>query len=317
MQNKTKGYQPEDRLRDIVRDNGTLIPVMGRFGVSLGFGDDSVREVCRNHHVDERTFLEVLNFVAGRDYGYDSLSLPSLMGYLKQAHEYYLDFNLPNIRRKLIEAIDCSGDNDIAMLIIRYYDEYVTEVRKHMEYENQVVFSYVERLLKGYLDRDYSISSFAGKHSPIGNKLNEFKDIIVRYCPGKNSFLLNSVLLDIIICERDLTSHCEIEDRLFVPAVRLVEQELRENGNSVYVNEADKDFGDSDKREALSEREKDIVICVTKGMSNKEIADSLCLSVNTVATHRRNISGKLQIHSSAGLVIYAIANKLVNIEDIK
>jgi len=43
----------------------------------------------------------------------------------------------------------------------------------------------------------------------------------------------------------------------------------------------------------------------------------LCISVNTVTTHRRNISNKLQIHSSAGLVIYAIANKLVNIADIK
>ena len=48
-------------------------------------------------------------------------------------------------------------------------------------------------------------------------------------------------------------------------------------------------------------------------MSNKEIADALCLSVNTVTTHRRNISAKLQIHSPAGLAIYAVVNKLVDI----
>ncbi len=69
--------------------------------------------------------------------------------------------------------------------------------------------------------------------------------------------------------------------------------------------------------EELSDREKDILVCLTKGKSNKEIAEELCISVNTVTTHRRNISNKLQIHSSAGLVIYAIANKLVNIADIK
>lgn len=72
-----------------------------------------------------------------------------------------------------------------------------------------------------------------------------------------------------------------------------------------------------DKKDSLSEREKDIVCCVAKGMSNKEIADKLFLSVHTVATHRRNISSKLKIHSAAGLAIYAISNKLVNIEDIE
>lgn len=52
-------------------------------------------------------------------------------------------------------------------------------------------------------------------------------------------------------------------------------------------------------------------------MSNKEIADKLFLSVHTVATHRRNISNKLQIHTAVGLTIYAISNKLVNIEEIQ
>ena len=67
----------------------------------------------------------------------------------------------------------------------------------------------------------------------------------------------------------------------------------------------------------LTEREKEIIVCVTKGMSNKEIADHLFLSVHTVITHRRNISSKLQIRSTAGLIIYAIANKLVCIEEIQ
>ncbi len=67
----------------------------------------------------------------------------------------------------------------------------------------------------------------------------------------------------------------------------------------------------------LSAREREIVICIAKGLSNKQIADKLCLSAHTVMTHRRNITNKLQIHSPAGLTIYAIVNKLVDISDIK
>ena len=315
--NDSMSYKLTDKMRDLVKDNSALILVMGRFGISLGFGDKSVREVCRMHHVNENTFLEVVNFVSSKDYNYESVSLPSLIGYLKQAHEYYLDFNLPNIRRKLIEAIDCSGTDELAMLILKFYDEYVTEVRKHMEYENDVVFSYVEQLSQGFLNRNFTISNFAGKHTPIGYKLKELKDIIIRYYPEKNNYQLNQVLLEIIISEQDLTSHCMIEDKLFVPAVKLIEQQLKKSGQIQYTDETDSESIDKDKLEVLSDREKDIIICVAKGMNNKEIADYLYLSVHTVTTHRRNISNKLQIHTTAGLIIYAIANKLVNIEEIQ
>lgn len=71
------------------------------------------------------------------------------------------------------------------------------------------------------------------------------------------------------------------------------------------------------EQELLSQREKEIVVCVAKGMTNKEIADMLFISIHTVVTHRRNIAKKLQIHSPAGLTIYAIVNKLVDIQDVK
>jgi len=69
--------------------------------------------------------------------------------------------------------------------------------------------------------------------------------------------------------------------------------------------------------EMLSSREKEIVVCVVKGMTNKEIADNLFISVHTVITHRRNIAKKLQIHSPAGLTIYAIVNNLIEISEVK
>lgn len=72
-----------------------------------------------------------------------------------------------------------------------------------------------------------------------------------------------------------------------------------------------------DNTNALSAREKEIVICVVKGLTNKEIASELFLSAHTVISHRRNIARKLEIHSTSGLTIYAIMNKLIALEELK
>lgn len=85
----------------------------------------------------------------------------------------------------------------------------------------------------------------------------------------------------------------------------------------LHTEEDEDEKEESDNPEALSQREKEIITCVVKGMTNKAIADKLCLSIHTVITHRRNIARKLQIHSPAGLTIYAIVNKLVEIQDVK
>lgn len=74
---------------------------------------------------------------------------------------------------------------------------------------------------------------------------------------------------------------------------------------------------EDDSREPLSQREKEIIALVVKGMTNKEIAEHLFLSVHTVMTHRRNIARKLEIHSATGLTIYAIVNHLVDLSEIR
>ena len=84
-------------MRDLICDNYSLLMVMSRFGLSLGFGDKSVKDVCEAQHVDYRTFLAVANFISEEQYSYsadnDSFSIPALMDYLKRAHAYFLDFN--------------------------------------------------------------------------------------------------------------------------------------------------------------------------------------------------------------------------------
>ncbi len=76
------------------------------------------------------------------------------------------------------------------------------------------------------------------------------------------------------------------------------------------------EVNESEEQQVLSPREKEIIVCVVKGMTNREIADHLFLSAHTVITHRRNIARKLQIHSASGLTVYAIVNKLVELSEI-
>lgn len=226
-------YRPTDKLSDLVSDNFMLLMVVSRFGLSLGFGEKSVREACESQDVDCATFLAVANFISSgeSDYGVDNLpelSVEQLMSYLKNAHTYFLDFSLPLMRRKLIEAIDFSTGNNVAMLMIKFFDDVVKEVRAHMEYENRHVFTYVDRLLRGRADSRYSIGRFTRHHTQIDEKLRELKNIIIKYYPerGDNN-LLNAVLFDIFNCEQDLASHRQVEDCLFAPAVALLEEKLK------------------------------------------------------------------------------------------
>ena len=71
-----------------------------------------------------------------------------------------------------------------------------------------------------------------------------------------------------------------------------------------------------DNEEELSSREKEVLQEVVKGLSNKEIADVLCISTHTVISHRKNIARKLNIHSVAGLTIYALVNGLTDLNNL-
>lgn len=320
MLDTRRRYREDDLMSALINDNNALLMVMSRFGLSLGFGDKTVAEVCKAQDVHCPTFLTVANFVSETvhkegDYPVGSYSLPALLDYLKRAHTYFLEFNLPTIRRKLIEAIDCSGSDEVAMLILKFFDEYVREVRRHMEFEDRSVFTYIEQLLQDTVIDSYDIATFASKHGQVNSKLTELKSIIVKYYPGKENYnQLNAVLFDIYNCEQDLTSHCDVEDYLLVPAVAALEERLQRDER---INSAAGAIEKTVGQDTLSAREREIIVCVVKGLTNKETADMLCLSVHTVITHRRNIARKLQIHSPAGLTIYAIVNKLVDMSEIK
>lgn len=69
--------------------------------------------------------------------------------------------------------------------------------------------------------------------------------------------------------------------------------------------------------EELSTREKEILVCVAKGMLNKEIADHFNISIYTVITHRKNITRKTGIKTVAGLTVYALLNNLIDMNSME
>lgn len=310
MIDSRQGFTPGTKMRDLIRHNNHLLPVISRFDIAFGFGDSTVRDVCRDNNVDTDTFLNVCNFLSGHTYEVADISLPSLMGYLRHAHSSFLEVTLPKIRLHLLEAVNHAATDRVALLFIKFFDDYVAEVRRHMEHENEVSFKYVDALLAGEPVTASPMPEFSVNHPALAAKLNELKDIFIYHYKQRDNDRLSAALFDIMVCERDLTNHFEVENELFVPAVHALEETRRAAAASDPAGAA----AESDAT-ALSPREKDIVRLVAQGKGNKEIADRLCISTHTVATHRRNISSKLDIHSGAGLTIYAIINGLVDLPD--
>jgi len=314
-----KIYEADDKMISLISDNYNLLQALGAFGISLGFGDKTVRETCENNGVDTHTFLAVVNFtingigVAEDD---DRISVSTLLQYLEASHAYFIDFQLPYIRRELEESLN--ENNSLAQLIMKLYDAYAHEIRRHMNYEQKTLFPYVEKLLEGLPASDYNVETFSKHHGATDQQLRELKILIIKYLPqdGLHNNQLTAALHDIYENEEWLSQHALVEDHIFVPAIRRLER-LVKHGD-VTRNITNMVFKDGiPGHETLSAREKEVIIALVQGMANKEIAAHLGISVNTVITHRRNIAQKLQIHSPAGLTIYAIVNDLVDINAVK
>lgn len=316
LTDQKRGYAPFYKMRDLLRDNAMLLPAFSRFGIAFGFGEGTIADVCNDNNVDIDTFITVCNLLSGYQFDSNRISLPSLMGYLKRAHTAFLDIELPKIRKNLINAIGNPESDEVASLLIKFFDEYALEVRGHMEYENDVVFAYVDQLLAGDTTHDFNISKYSGSHSDTVTKLNELKDIFINHYSQKDNMRLSDALLDIIICGRDLMSHFEVESKILIPSVEQLESNLKSKQSVKQATVIDtKEV--SPQLQILSDREKDIIREVALGKVNKEIAEDLCISINTVTTHRRNICCKLDIHTSAGLTVFAIINHLVDLNEAK
>jgi regulator of cell morphogenesis and NO signaling len=214
-------YRETDSMSDLIGENYPALLVLGRFGIALGFGNKSIGEVCRNNSVDTDTFLAIINLMVMENQMMPSvdirISLESLVNYLRNSHDYFLNYRLPEIRTKLRQALDANQE-ELNRAVVEYFDKFVIEVRKHMLYEDEKVFPFVNGLPKGKKNEKYS-SSFSKQHEQIEMRLTEFKNILIKYYPAQSTNEINGVLFDIFNCEKELTLHNAIEDYLFLPAL--------------------------------------------------------------------------------------------------
>jgi regulator of cell morphogenesis and NO signaling len=222
-----KMYEADDKMISLIRDNYDLLQALGSFGINLGFGDKTVRETCEDNDVDTYTFLAVVNY-AMNGYGEfdndEQISVPTLLHYLQASHAYFLEFQLPYIRRELSESLD---ENDsLGRLILKFYDEYAHEIRRHMQYEQKTLFPYVQQLIDGEPANDYNVETFSKHHGATDKKLRELKLLIIKYLPqdGLHNNQLTATLHDIYENEVWLRQHAMVEDHIFVPAIRRLEQ---------------------------------------------------------------------------------------------
>ena len=114
-----------------------------------------------------------------------------------------------------------------------------------------------------------------------------------------------------------VTSYVESQhQRQFAGIIELNDDLQRIKSTLNQVTNSLQSDGDEPDTDPLSDREKEVLVCLSKGLKNNEIADTLNISVHTVITHRKNIVRKTGIKSVAALTVYAILNNLIEEKDI-
>ena len=228
--------------------------------------------------------------------------LQDILDSLRKGHRYYMDVMVPNLAESLERMTAPCGEHQ-RQTFWKFFSDYKEELLNHFSYEENVVFPYIEAMLRDRRSGQYSIGEYEQNHSNVQEKLDDLKNLITKYLPQEcRQEDASQVLNDLYALELDLGKHTFIEDDVLIPAARQLEQQV------AVAREENED---------LSAREKEILVCVAKGMANKEIADHCNISVNTVITHRKNITRKTGIKTVAGLTVYALLNNLIDLNTIE
>lgn len=293
---------PGMKMADLMNRDFSLSGVLERVGLSFGFGDETVHEVCSQAGVNTATFLLICNVYLSDDYVpsqevLGQIDLRDVLRYLRLSHTYYQKTAVKSLSETLDALMSPCGDTH-KMIISRFFSDYTLELSRHFEYEETVVFPYVEAMLDQNVTDDFSIGEYEQHHSDVQEKLDDLKKLIMTYLPREcDQQTIHAALSEIFTLETDLRKHTIIEDRILIPAVN----HLEDTGDTDAVVPGDR----------LSSREIEILVGVAQGLINKEIAAKYNLSIHTVITHRKNIARKTGIKTIAGLTAYAILNNLV------
>jgi len=306
-------FTPQQKLSDLLDRNPDLLDVLERLGIRLGFGESTVDEAAEAAGLDPDTMCLICNVYTFEDYKPDAQAfshghITDVVKYIRASHRSYLTTELVWLEDALERLIRPFSEKQ-QKVIWRFFNEYKDELEKHFAFEEDEVLPYIQELLFGRDTLGFTIAQFADNHSNIDEKLGDLLNLVMKTLPGSCDEVLRAQVLRFLFrLRRDLACHTLVEDRLLTPMAAWIEHPQR-------VREREKP--ERGEREELSEREKEILVSVAKGMLNKEIADEYNLSIHTVISHRKNITRKTGIKTVAGLTVYALLNGLIDINTVE
>ena len=270
------------KMSELLGEHPSLLGVFSRMGFSFGYGDASVADVCRGAGVDPETFLLICKLYSRENYIPSQEDLATadqklIANYLRVSHKYYLDVALKDMASGISRmTLPCSEDTQ--RVIWKFFSDFKDELQSHFDFEENVVFPNLG-------DTDIPEED----HSGVEETLEDLRNLVMNHLPEKADQKEALVVLNSInSLQYDIHKHILLEETAL---------EGRQISSPV----------DS----TLSDREKEVLVCVANGMINKEIAEHLCISVHTVVSHRKNITAKTGIKTIAGLTVYALLNNLL------
>lgn len=307
-------YDKHMKMSELMESNYHLLGIVWRLGIKGSFSDRSVEDICKRNDIDPDTFLLLCAVYSGKKAGEEELrrcNIEGLLHYILSSHEFYLNSALVSIGPTMDELL-APTTPERRKAIGRFFEDYRAELIKHFAYEEDVLIPYVESLLDGKPSRGFSIAEFEKNHTDIQESLSDLKSIVMQSLPPEcDDCKRLEVLSTIFHLQEDLGHHTYIEDHILVPLVEMLE------GKRPDIRTTDDPRTGEDSSEELSDREKEVLVLVAKGLLNKEIADRLNISINTVITHRKNITHKIGIKTAPGLTVYAILGGLIDIESLE
>jgi regulator of cell morphogenesis and NO signaling len=239
MKSKKPMIIPDMKVSDIIMNNYYLILMLEYFGINLTVQEKNIHEVCLENKINVEVFLTFANLFNGikytpsNEFTFDDLQ--TIIGYLKKCHEYYLDEKYPKIQRYIKRIQELNNLPEIKLVDI-FFNEYFNEVKAHLDYENNVVFPYINRLFKelnqqtrSREENTYSVIEYKEHHDDIEVKLTDIKNLLIKYLPQQNEQKeRRKLLFSLFELEYDLNIHAQIEDSILVPLVEKMELQLKQ-----------------------------------------------------------------------------------------
>ena len=225
-------FTPNMRLSDMLDMNYSLVQVISRVGVDLKHSGLKVADACAFAGIDPATFILISNVYSFPEYTPSpeevaSADIHDIIRYLHGSHDYYTGMALKNLESSFDRLVK-PCDNNQKKVILKFFVDYKKELEKHFSREEEEVFPYVESLLSGVRDPGYSITDFEEHHENVDEKMEDMKNIVMKYLPDVcDEDMKMWVLLSIYRLRDDLRRHTYVEDNILVPTVKNLERDGR------------------------------------------------------------------------------------------